>query len=178
MRTAGGLLEVSAVTTTERFQSSKDHTILGVPVGVTVSQIQVPTVYRYHIELAKEWAFKAEGGTLIVVAPAVRPSLPVAIDTGKLHSFSNGIWSPLTGPNQVAGLQKSITASLATKAATQELLQVQRESARKTVAEFVQKWVVEQPQWKATKTPVVLVFFADEPLGVRVAPLIATTAAQ
>jgi hypothetical protein len=75
-------------------------------------------------------------------------------------------------------LQKSITASLATKAATQELLQVQRESARKTVAEFVQKWVVEQPQWKATKTPVVLVFFADEPLGVRVAPLIATTAAQ
>lgn len=178
MRTAGGLLEVSTVTTEERFLSSTTNTVLGVPVGKTVAQIQVPAVYRYHIELAKEWTFRTEGETLIAIAPAVRPSLPVAIDTGKLKSFSNGIWSLITGPEEVAALQKSITASLATKAATQELIQVQRESARKTVGEFVQKWVVEQPRWKATKTPIVLVFFADEPLGARVAPLVTTTAAQ
>jgi hypothetical protein len=169
MRTAGGLLEVSTVTTQERFASSQNHTILGVGVGTTIAQIQVPAVFRYHIELAKEWTFRSEGDTLIVSTPPVRPSLPVAIDTGKLQAFSGGVWSPFLGTGQVAGLQSSITNTLAAKATTPELIQVQRESARKTVTEFVQKWVVGQPRWRGIKPPMVLVFFADEPLGAHVA---------
>lgn len=172
MRTPGGLLEVSTVTAEERFDSTTSHTILGVPVGKTVAQIRVPVVYRYHIPLAKDWTFRSTGNTLVAVAPPVRPSLPVAINTTKLESFSGGVWSPLTGSAAVASLQKSITATLATKASSPDLLKLQREAARQTVTEFVQKWVVQQPSWRETKAPIVFVFFEDEPLGQRAAPLL------
>ena len=173
MRTAGGLLEVSTITAEERFDSTTTHTILGVSVGKTVAQVRVPAVYRYHIELAKDWKFRSTGNTLVVIAPPVRPSLPVAINTAKLESFASGVWSPLTGGEAVGSLQKSITASLAAKAPTPGLIKLQREAARQTVTEFVQKWVVQQPSWQRTKTPAIFVFFEDEPLGQRAAPLLA-----
>ena len=172
MRTTGGLLEVSTIAAEERFDSTTDHTVLGVPVGKTVAQIRVPTVYRYHLPLAKEWDFRISGGTLIVVAPSVRPSLPVAIDTGKRASFSSGIWSPITGAAAVDALQRSITRKLAEKAASPQLLLLQREVARQTVSEFVQKWVIDQPRWKGRKPPTVFVFFEDEPLGHKALPLL------
>jgi len=172
MRTPGGLLEVSTITAEERFDSTTNHTILGVPVGTTIAQIRVPAVYRYHIPLAKDWRIRTTAEALVVVAPAVKPTLPVAIDTGKLEGFTSGLWSPLTGTKELAALQKSITNSLGAKAASSQLILLQRESARKTVSEFVRKWVVTQPKWKDKKPPVVLVFFADEPLGEKAAPLL------
>ena len=173
MRTAGGLLELSTITAEERFDSTTNHTVLGVSVGKTVAQIRVPAVYRYHIELAKDWTLRSTGNTLIVISPPVRPSLPVAINTAKLESFASGIWSPLTGGEAVGSLQKSITASLSTKASAPDLIKLQREAARQTVTEFVQKWVVQQPTWTGTKAPTIFVFFEDEPLGQRAAPLLA-----
>ncbi len=172
MRTRGGLLEVSTIAAEERFDSTTEHTVLGVPVGKTVAQVKVPAVYRYHIPLAKDWDFRISGSTLIVVAPSVRPSLPVAIDTGKLASFSSGLWSPITGAAAVGALQKSITLKLAEKAASPQILLLQRESARQTVSEFVQKWVIDQPRWKGIKPPTVFVFFEDEPLGRKAIPLL------
>jgi hypothetical protein len=172
MRTRGGLLEVSTINSQEQFNSTTSHTILGAPIGKTVAHIRIPAVYRYHIPLARDWTLRSSDRTLIVIAPPVQPSLPVAVDTGKLESFSSGIWSPVTGTNAIASLQKVITQNLSIKAGKSEMLMLQRESARKTVTEFVQKWVVDQPQWKGTKTPIVLAFFEDEPLGARTAALL------
>ncbi|HZF79049.1 MAG TPA: hypothetical protein VEZ89_04600 [Rubrivivax sp.] len=172
MRTPGGLLEVSRITAEERFDSTTSHTVLGVPVGKTVAQVRVPAVYRYHIPLAHEWTIRHSGPTLIVVAPPVQPTLPVAIDTSRLESFASGLWSPVTGPDAVGSLQKSITAKLGERAASQQLVLMQREAARQTLGEFIQKWVVEQSPWKGSKPPTVLVFFEDEPLGKKAAPLL------
>ena len=172
MRTPGGLLEVSTIKSVEQFDSAIDHTIYGVPVGKTIAQIRVPAVYRYHIPLAKEWSIKQAGNALVVIAPAVVPSLPIAIDTAKLESFSSGNWSPFVGDKEIALLQKSITPTLATKASQPSMVNLQREMARTTVSEFISKWVVQQPQWVGAKTPTVLVFFEDEPLGKSAAPLL------
>lgn len=172
MRTPGGLLEVSTITSEERFDSTTTHTVLGVPVGATVAQVRVPAVYRYHVPLAKDWTFRLLGNALVAVAPPVRPSIPVAINTARLESFSSGLWSPITGSDAVKALQQSITATLATKASTPDMIKLQRESARQTVTEFVQKWVVQQPQWQGKQAPAIFVFFEDEPLGQRAAPLL------
>ena len=172
MRTPGGLLEVSRITAEERFDSTTSYTVLGVPLGKTVAQVRVPAVYRYHIPLAKEWKIHLTGNNLIVVAPPVQPSLPVAIDTGKLESFSSGLWSPITGAGAIESLQKSITGRLADKAASQQLILLQRESARQTVGEFILKWAVGQSRWKGLKPPTIFVFFEDEPLGKKAAPLL------
>lgn len=172
MRTPGGLLEVSTVSTEERFDSTTTHTILGVPLGETVAQIRVPAVYRYHIALAKEWQVRVVGDALVVIAPRVEPSLPVAIDTSRLHAFAGGLWAPVTGPDAVATLQHMLTAELAKKAASPPLILMQREAARATVAEFVRKWVLDQARWKGQRPPTMLVFFEDEPLGQQASPLL------
>ena len=173
MRTPGGLLEVSTIAAEERFDSTTTHAILGVPVGKTIAQVRVPAVYRYHIPLAKDWTLRSTGNTLLVIAPPVRPSLPVAINTAKLESFAFGVWSPFTGSEAVASLQRSITNTLGTKAKSPDLIKLQREAARLTVTEFVEKWVVQQTRLQGTKPPAIFVFFEDEPLGQRAAPLLA-----
>ncbi len=160
------------MTSEERFDSTTTHTVLDVPVGKTVAQVRVPATYRYHIPLAKDWNIQLSGNALVVIAPTVSPSLPVAIDTAKLESFSSGVWSLVTGTGAVASLQKSITATLATKAAKPDMILLQREAARQTVSEFVQKWVVQNPRWQGLKAPTIFVFFEDEPLGKRASPML------
>ena len=136
-----------------------------VPVGSTFSRIRVPAHYRYHVELAPEWRVTVQpGGGVRVIAPRVRPTLPVAIDTARIEKESRGLWSMFTGPDQLAALEKSITASLATKAASAPMLARQREAARATVAEFVQKWLMTQTDWKPHAGKKVEVLFADEPI--------------
>jgi len=166
MRTNGGALEVSTITSPERFESAHDHTILGVPVGTTVTTIRVPATYRYHIDLAPEWKILLRDRVFVVVAPAVKPSLPVAIDTAKLEAQSLGVWSLFTGQAQLSDLQRSITQALADKANSNAYIHMQREAARATVKEFVAKWLITQEPWKSAATYPIKVFFADEPIQV------------
>lgn len=164
MRTKGGALEVSTIKATEEFQRAEIHKILGLNVGKTFARIRVPAVYRYHIELAPEWKILLRDNSFIVVAPPIKPSLPVAIDTAYLEAESYGRWSVFTGASVIDPLQRSITRNLGAKAATPRYIQLQREVARKTVSEFVAKWLVTQEQWKDVSKNQVRVFFSDEPI--------------
>lgn len=164
IRTKGGLLAVSTIKAPEFFQATADHTVLGVPVGQTTSQIRVQVVYRYHVELAPQWKVTVRDKTFIVIAPRVQPTLPVAIDTAKLERYASGAWSLFTGEAELDRLQRSISASLAAKAALPSYIQFQREAARTTVTEFVTKWLVAQPRWQPASAYKVQVYFADEPI--------------
>lgn len=164
IRTSGGLLEVTTIKSSEAFGVSKHHTVLGIPVGATVSRIRVPATFRYHVELAREWKILLRDKTFVVIAPMVKPSLPVAIDTARLEKESSGVWSVLTGNPQLDQLQRSITQQLGVRAASPSYVQFQREEARKTVKEFVAKWLVTQQEWKATSGYPIKVYFADEPI--------------
>lgn len=164
IRTNGGLLQVSTIRSPEMFQATQNHTIFGVPVGATTSQIRVPATFNYHVELAPEWKITVRDKTFIVIAPRVKPTLPVAIDTARLEKLTSGAWSLFTGNSELDQLQRSITQSLAQKAATPLFIQLQREAARKTVTEFVSKWILERRSGKPAAGYTVQVFFADEPI--------------
>lgn len=164
IRTSGGLLQVSTIRSPELFQATQGHTIYGVPVGQTTSQIRVPATFHYHIELAPEWKITLKGKAITVIAPRVKPTLPVAIDTARLEKQASGVWSLFTGAAELDKLQKSMTQSLGDKAATPQFIDLQREAARQTVGEFVAKWVLEQKAWKSSEGYTVRVFFADEPI--------------
>lgn len=160
----GGLLEVSSIRAPEQFDASTDETILGVSVGKTISRIKVPAVYRYHVELDPQWKVILKDKTFIVISPPVKPSLPVAIDTAKLEAEASGRWSLLTGESRKMELQKSITKTLEAKASSPSYINFQRETARRTLKDFVAKWLVTQEQWKAAATYPIQVYFADEPI--------------
>lgn len=164
IRTKGGLLAVSTIKAPEFFQATADHQVLGVPVGQTTSQIRVSALYSYHVELAPEWKVTLRDKTFIVIAPRVKPTLPVAIDTAKLERYASGTWSLFTGAGELDRLQSSISASLAKKATLPSYIQFQREAARTTVTEFVTKWLLGQQRWQPASDYKVQVFFADEPI--------------
>ncbi|MDB5930743.1 MAG: hypothetical protein JWR60_2450 [Polaromonas sp.] len=164
IRTPGGLLQVSTLRSAETFQATQDHDLMGLPLGKTTTQIRVPATFQYHVALAPEWKITRRDKALTVVAPRVRPTLPVAIDTTRMETLTSGAWSVLTGPANLAQLQQSISPGLAAKAASPAYIALQREAARKTVTEFVTKWVLEQQGRKPSDGYTVRVLFADEPI--------------
>lgn len=165
MRTNGGLLEVSTIKATETFTQSAFPTVFTIPMpgGPVVSKIQAEATYRYHVPLAPQWKFIRRDKTFVVVAPPIKASLPVAVNLATLKAQSNGTWSPIVGNNYIQSLQQTMTPALATKATTPNYISLQRGHARKTVTEFVQKWVLSQDKWKDGNYTV-RVFFADEPI--------------
>jgi hypothetical protein len=167
MRTRGGLLEVSRIHATENFDTKFVHTVLGIAVGETVPRIRVPAVYRYHIELAPEWNVLRTEAAFTVIAPPVRPSLPVAVDLGRMQKDASGTWVllPFTKTDDLNVLEREISARLARKASIPAYIQLQREAARQTVREFVRKWLVTQTPWQSASRSDIRVLFADEPIG-------------
>ncbi len=167
MRTKGGLLEVTTIRATEQFDKKFVYTVLGLKVGETVPHIRVPVVYRYHVELAPEWTIIRTGDVFTVVTPPVQPSLPVAVDLAHMEKDVGGTWIliPFNERADLESLQREITATLAKKAGSPAYRQLQRESARKTVTEFVKKWLVTQAQWQTESRSTIRVLFPDEPIG-------------
>lgn len=163
MHTKGGLLEVSRITATEQFDKKFIYSVLGMKLGETVAHIRVPAVYRYHIELAPTWEVYRKRDEFKVVTPPVRPSLPVAVDFGKMEKDIGGTWYLVVFNDQqdLDALEHEITAKLAQKAKSDVYLGLQRDAARKTVTEFVAKWLVTQQAWKAAEKPRIEVVFGE-----------------
>jgi len=164
IHTNGGLLEVSRIQTTEIIEATTRETLLGIPIGNTVARLRVPAVYRYHVELAPEWTVHLKNKTFVVISPPVKSSVPVAIDTGRLQAEASGTWSVFTGIARIDELRASITKTLNDKAESPAYVQLQRETARQTLKEFVKKWLVTQERWKAESEYPIRVYFADEPI--------------
>jgi hypothetical protein len=165
MRTRGGLLEVATVATRESVDTKFVYTLLGIPVGETVPRIRVPAIYRYHIELAPEWKILRRENAFIVVAPPLKPSLPVAVDFRRMEKDIAGSWilASFTEDEDLDDLQRSLGTRLARNAASPNYVKLVREDARATVLEFVKKWLVTQAPWQSVSNPTVRVVFADEP---------------
>lgn len=177
MRTKGGLLQVSSIRSPESFSATKPHNLLGFDLGPTTTQIRVPAVFTYQIELAPEWQVRIRPNrTVVVIAPPAKPQLPVAIDTARLEGLAGGRWSLLTGNAELAALQKTITQSLAIKASSPSYINFQREAARATTAEFIHKWLMTQDRWKDIRGAAISVYFADEPIS-KLPPAVLTVGA-
>jgi len=172
LRTPGGLLEVSRIEATEMLDATIQHKIFGVKIGQTMPRVRVPATFRYHIPLEAEWRVVRADGVFTIVAPRIRPSLPVAVNFAGIQKDVAGSWMllPFTGDDDLELLERSITKRLEEKAKSRDYLDRQREDARETVREFTRKWLVEQTRWKRAEYEDIRVLFADEPAGY-IAPL-------
>ena len=162
MRTQGGLLEVSRIKAQEVFDGRYANEFLFMSFEPTVARIRVPAVYTYRIPLAKEWNVMRYGQDFAVVAPKVEPALPVAVDLAKMEKNVSGTWSMFTGTQSLDATERALTQKLAIKSRSRAYITLQRDEARKTVAEFVRKWLITQKQFEHVDPDRVHVFFADE----------------
>lgn len=162
MRTKGGLLEVATVRALERFTREDSRDFWGIDLGTTVSQIQAPVTYRFHIEMAREWPIEIRGRTAIARAPAIKPSLPVAFDTSLMEKYTRAGWARFNKEENLEALERSMTPMLAERAAGEAYRGLAEDAARKTIAEFITIWLLKETDWKRDPLHKVVVLFPGE----------------
>ncbi len=133
-----------------------------IPLGTTVTEIRVPVTYRYHLRLDEPWRLVVEGQTCVVHAPPIRPTVPPAIDTGRMEKFSDRGWLRFNEDEQMGELERGITAAVSARAADATHLELVRERCRMEVAEFVRSWLLVEDHWREDRFRSIIVIFADE----------------
>ena len=135
-----------------------------IPLGTTVTEIRVPVTYRYHVRLDEPWRLEVEGQNCVVHAPEIRPTLPPAIDTGRMEKFSERGWLRFNEDEQMEGLERSLTGVLSERASDAGHLELVRERCRVEVAEFVRSWLLVEDHWREDRFRSITVIFADDPV--------------
>jgi len=162
--TDGNILEVATAEAPELFSRTSNVAMFGrvLPGTTTVSEITVPATYRFHIDLNDEWNLVADGKRLLVMAPAVRPSLPVAFDTGGMQKKTQSGWARWGGEENLAALEKEITGKLEERASQPATLEKIREEGRSAVAQFVREWLLDKEAWGEGRFEEIVVVFSGE----------------
>jgi hypothetical protein len=162
-----GKLELATVEVTEIVTESDERRILwdSVSLGETVTEIRVPVTYRYHLRLDDPWRVDVSGQTCIVYAPRIRASQPPAIDTARMSKHSESGWLRFNAADQLDELERSLTPTLAEQAADDRHVDLVREQARRTVAEFVRNWLLMEDHWRVDRFRSIVVTFEGEPVG-------------
>lgn len=160
----GNILEVATAESTEKFTRKTNLAMFGktLPLGTTVSEISVPATYRYHIDLNDEWFLTNDGSRLLVLAPQIRPSLPVAFDTAQVQKKTKSGWARWDSAENLTELEKTITSRLKVRASDEDSLGKVRDASRESVARFVQTWLLSQEAWGSAKFDEIVVMFEGE----------------
>lgn len=159
----GGLLETATIRMGEDFYKSDAKTWWGIYLGNTVSHIQAAATYRYGVPLADTaWQVVTRGDATVVVAPELRPSLPVAIDTETWREKTENGWARFDKQTQLDELRRSMSADLEERALDARRIALAREASRRTIGEFVEAWLLTHEDRESGIFSSVKVYFADE----------------
>ena len=170
--TQGDVLELATMETEEAVTKYDTKTLFNdaVYLGTTVAEIRAMVVYRYHLKLSDEWKLTVENGRCMVIAPAIRPSLPPAIRTETMEKKSEAGWLRFNAAENMAELEKGLTPMLERRAAVPGKIKHVREASRTSVAKFVQHWVLkEQKVHDQGGIREIVVIFPDEPAAANAA---------
>lgn len=160
----GTKLELVAIESVETITRTDDRRFFYdmLPLGATVSEIRVPVTYRYHLRLDDPWRLEVRDQACIVHAPAIRATLPPAIDTAGLERRSSSGWLRFDADEQMVELERNLTALLGRRAADPDAVDLVRETCRRRTAEFVRNWLLAEDQWRSDRFRSVTVIFADD----------------
>jgi hypothetical protein len=159
-RVPGGTLSAGGLTKTETLSKSDKSKWL----GTTSSVMRVDATYRYEVELRSDWNFEFDEVRKVafVVAPRLKPQLPVAIDTKTLQEETSSGWARFDKWDHLAELRRELSPFLEKKANSPDYIDLVRGEARRTVEEFVADWIIKEHGWSRKDRPVVKVYFEDE----------------
>jgi hypothetical protein len=163
MHTSGGRLEVATVTATEALKfDAPPKSLLGVDMGKTISNVQTKVVYRFYIEMTKEWPITIQGTTAIVEAAEIKPTLPVAFDTATMEKQTRSGWARFDKHDNLEELERRMSPKLEERAYGYKGLAL--ESARKSVGDFVRTWLIKEGHSQQGVPYQVQVVFPGEPV--------------
>ena len=160
----GNILEIATATSTEAFASQTYYTAFGkeVPGSKVVSKITVPATYRYHIDLSRDWHLVPRDQRIYIVAPDIRPTLPIAFDTGSMKKEIEGSWMRVDEQADLDALQSTLTTELALRAADPKTIEQISDEARLSVAKFAKAWLLSRDHWRNDRFNEITVLFDRE----------------
>jgi hypothetical protein len=162
-RTPVGLLETAIIPMIEDFYGS-DPPRLGDPGPARRgSHVQVMATYSYGVPMDDQaWAVVTRGQTTVVVAPYLRPSLPVEVDAATWRERTVDGWTGVgRGDREV--LHRAWAGDLEDRAKYVKRVSLAREASRRSIAEFVDRWLVARdPARKPGAFTAVKVYFLNE----------------
>ena len=93
--TQGDVLELAVSRSDESFERADERWIGWdkIYLGTTVVEIRVPVTFRYHLRLSDPWQLATRDHVCVVRAPAIRPSLPPAINTAGMEKRAASGWA-------------------------------------------------------------------------------------
>ena len=161
--THGDILELATLTSNETFSREESTTLAWgyLPPSTTTAEIRVPATFRYHLRLSGTWRLATRGNVCVVLAPLFEPSLPPAIDTARMEKGAASGWANFDKNGLLDDLEKDITRHLSRRAGDPKHLDLVREQCRRSVADFVQQWLIKNSQWPE-KISAIIVVFPDE----------------
>jgi hypothetical protein len=162
--TQGDILELAVSRSDETFKRTDEKRIGWdwVYLGTTVVEIRVPVTFRYHLRLSDPWKLVSRDRVCVVRAPQIRPSLPPAIDTTHMEKRAESGWARFDKDDKLDELERSLTGILDQRAMDDSHLQLVREACRKSVADFVKRWLMREGQWRSDRFTAIIVVFPDE----------------
>ncbi|HEX4086643.1 MAG TPA: hypothetical protein VHY22_17150 [Chthoniobacteraceae bacterium] len=158
-----GILETATANVPETFTRTDSQWLFNViPLGTTVSEIRVPAVYRYHINLYDPWRISEQGRICVVVAPQFHPDLPPAIDTARMEKSTSEGWLRFNGQENLDALERDITEELTRRADDRAHRDYVREACRQSIADLVRNWMLKEDNWRKDRFQQIIVLFPDE----------------
>ena len=158
-------LEVATTKQIESFGCSDNLRLLFglIDLGTNIAQISAPVSYRFHVRLHDPWKLETHQDTVIVHAPALRASIPPAIHTEQMERLAQRGWARGSPAAMMQELERQITPTLCQFASDPRRLNLVRDTARQSVAQFVRLWLERERQWGHKRFTKIQVQFADEP---------------
>jgi len=105
--------------------------------------IRCRVFYSYYVDMKGKWVLKLEGKTLFVKAPPLE-CLPPAIDTSKIERKTENGWLVFGEPELLKSLESDLSLELYRKAISPPSVQNVTPEARRSLEEFIAKWVVNE----------------------------------
>jgi len=164
LSTDGDVLELATMETSETVTKADSLTVFNdlVYLGTTESEIRVPVVYRFHLKLSDDWRLSVKEGRCIVIAPAIRPSLPPAIRTEGMEKKTEAGWLRFNATENLDKLEKDLTPMLEKRAGSHTQIPSVRDNCRRSVAKFVRQWLLRESGAEGAIKDIVVIF-PDEP---------------
>jgi hypothetical protein len=135
-----------------------------VPFTDRKTTVAFPATYRYHVLLNDTWSVEAAGETVLIRAPMLRPTLPVAFDSGQVETATEGWWvSESWAGTDKDALKARITDQLGRQAKMPEMIDAVRDQCRDSLANFVRTWLMKEQYWSEGRFTEIKVLFPDEP---------------
>ena len=169
--TQGDVLELATLDSEETVTKFDTKTLFNdaIYLGTSMAEIRAMVVYRYHLKLSDAWNITVENGRCVVVAPAIRPSLPPAVRSETMEKKSESGWMRFNAAENMTALEKGLTSMLERRAAAPGKIQHVREASRLSVAKFVQHWVLKAHKEHEVVIREIVVLFSDEPAAANAA---------